>query len=517
MKSDADSGRLAEVVAAIALASDLALGQPLDHALRSSAIAMRFSDRLGLSADERATTYWVTLFVGTGCTAGSFELSRIFGDDIALRAEAYEVGPSVLDQLRYLLGHAGAGRPALGKALGVASLLIARMRPLEEAIHAHCAISARLASHVGLGEPVTSAVAQCYAYWNGGGFPSGLKHDEIPLSARICAIADSAEVIHRERGTAAAIADARARRGIVFDPFLADRWCEVAPSVLDTLDGDVAWKVIMAAQLDRPLSVREFEDSLELLGDYADLKSPWFGGHSRGVAALAEAAGREAGMPETDVAILRRAALLHDLGRSGIPNTIWDKPGPLTDAERERVRLTPYFTDRILHRVGGLAHLAPVASAAYEWLDGTGYPRAIAGETIPFLGRLLACAHTYHAMREDRPQRAALSREEAAAQLRHAGRAGKLDGAAVDAVLAAAGHPARRRPTAPGGLTPREIEVLGLAARGATARQIADRLGITPKTAGNHIERVYEKTGVSSRAEAALWAMQNGLMGASET
>ena len=508
----AGTGQLAEIVTAVVLAADLALGQPFDHALRSAAIAMRFADSLDLSPDERRTTYWVTLFVGAGCTAGSFELAQIFGDDIALRAEAYETGPSPIDQLRYLLSRAGADQPALRRTLTRAHLLITRMRPLQAAIHAHCAVSACLAGQAGLGPAVTSAVTQCYAYWNGQGFPSGLKHAAIPLSARICAIADTAEVIQRQRGLDAAIADARAKSGTVLDPVLVERWCAVAGDVFASFEGGGSWDAILRAQLDRPLAPAELDNGLALLGDYADLKSPWFIGHSRGVAALAEAAANEVGLPERDVTTLRRAALVHELGRHGVPNNVWDKAGPLTDAERERVRLAPYFTDRILRRSGSLANLAAVASAANERIDGSGYPRAIAGETIPYLGRILGCADAYHAMREVRPHRAALPKDDASRVLRQAARDGRLDGSAVDAVLSAAGHSVGQHPSAPGDLTPREIEVLELAARGVATKEIASRLGIARKTAGNHIERIYEKIGVSTRAEAALWAMRNGLV-----
>jgi DNA-binding CsgD family transcriptional regulator len=203
---------------------------------------------------------------------------------------------------------------------------------------------------------------------------------------------------------------------------------------------------------------------------------------------------------------------VHDIGRNGVPNTIWDKPGPLTDGEWERVRLHAYYTDRVMRRSGNLAHLGAIASAAHERSDGTGYPKGITGGTIPLLGRFLEAADAYHAMGEDRPHRGALPPAQAKAELQRAVREGGLDGAAVDAVLAAAGHPARRRPSAPGGLTPREVEVLGLAARGGTSRAIAVALGVTPKTVGNHLESIYAKIGISTRAEAAMYAMQQGLV-----
>jgi DNA-binding CsgD family transcriptional regulator len=209
----------------------------------------------------------------------------------------------------------------------------------------------------------------------------------------------------------------------------------------------------------------------------------------------------------------RRAALVHEIGRAGVPNSIWDKPGPLTTSEHERVRLHAYYTERVLHRAGALAPLGSVAAAAHERADGSGYPRAVAGATIPLLGKYLEAADAYQAMTEDRPHRAALSPATAALELRKGVREGAFDGAAADAVLAVAGHPVRKSPAAPAGLTPREVEVLVLAAKGATNKAIGSRLGISPKTAGNHLERVYAKAGVGSRAEAAMFAMHHGLVG----
>jgi HD-GYP domain-containing protein (c-di-GMP phosphodiesterase class II) len=307
--------------------------------------------------------------------------------------------------------------------------------------------------------------------------------------------------------------------GTEFDPRLVEAWCAAASEILDGVDAESSWERVVAGQPTGrgPISETELDDALELLADYADLKSPWFTGHSRSVASLAVAAARQAGVPEPDVSTLRRAALVHDIGRNGVPNSVWDKPGPLTATETERVRLHAYYTDRVLHRASRLADLAGVASAAHERVAGGGYPRGTTGSAIPLLGRMLGAADTYHAMIEDRPHRAALSRDTAGGELRRAVREGELDGGAVDAVLAAAGHSVRRKPSAPAGLTPREVEVLVLAARGATTRAVASSLGIAAKTAGNHIESIYTKIGVSSRAEAAMFAMQHGLLPGWET
>lgn len=510
---------LSEVVASIALAADLGAGQPVEHMLRSCLIATRLAGHVGAGAEDQDASYWVTLLMLAGCTSVSFELSSIFGDDIAFRAGVADVGASTLAQLRYVLGHAGAGRGLASRTRVRADLLRTKMRSLEGSFLAHCNIGVRLAESLSLGDAVTTSLRQTFARWDGKGLPSGLSGEDIRLPIRIAGLANMVEIAERRGGVDETVRMAKDFSGTDFDPHLVKAWCAAAGDLLDGIDADTAWDRVVAGQPAGrgALSEDEVDAALELLADYADLKSPWFTGHSRGVATLAVAAGRSIGLPEAELVPLRRAALVHDIGRNGVPNTIWDKPGPLTAAEFERVRLHSYYTDRVLQRASKLSVLAAIASSAHEHGDGTGYPRGVSVASLPVAARLIGASDAYQAMNEARPHRPALSRDDAARALRQAGREGKLDGAAVDAVLAAAGHAVRRKPTTPAGLTPREVEVLLLAARGATTRTVALALAISPKTAGNHIERIYSKIGVSSRAEAALFAMQHGLVPTWET
>lgn len=508
--------QLAEVVAAIALAADLGTGQPLDHVLRSCVIATRFADHLGVTQEERDATYWTTLFLTAGCTGVSYEMSILFGDDIAFRAGASEMAmASPFGQVRFLLKCAGSNRGFMGRTRVRAGFFVGGIAALEESLLAHCAVSARMAERLGLGDEVAGALRQTFAQWDGKGLPRGVGGEDIRLASRIANVANMVEVVDREQGVDGTRVLLRHVGGSEVDPHLAAEWVAVADAVLEGIDLESSWERVLNDQPAGrgPLTEDELDDALELLADYADLKSPWFTGHSRGVAYLAVESGRHLGLPEPELTVLRRAALVHDLGRNGIANSIWDKPAELSETETERVRLHAYYVDRMLNRAGGLAVLAEVASAAHERSGGSGYPRAIGGASVPLLARVLAAADTYHALREDRPHRPAWPRADAEAELRRMARAGELDGSAVDAVLAAAGHPVRHKPTAPAGLTPREVEVLVLAARGATTKAVARSLGIAPKTAGNHIERIYTKIGVSSRAEAAMFAMQHGLVG----
>ena len=209
---------------------------------------------------------------------------------------------------------------------------------------------------------------------------------------------------------------------------------------------------------------------------------------------------------------VRRSGLVHDVGRLGVSNAVWDKQAPLTRAEVERVRLHPYLTERMLASTPVLASLADLAVQHHERLDGSGYPRGLKGDAITTGGRLLAAADMYRAKLEPRPHRPAVRPAEAAAMLRDEARAGRLDGEAVEGVLRAAGHRARRAQGWPAGLTSREVQVLRLVARGLSHRQIAEQLVISRKTASNHAEHIYTKIGASNRAMAALFAMRHGLM-----
>jgi HD-GYP domain-containing protein (c-di-GMP phosphodiesterase class II) len=210
------------------------------------------------------------------------------------------------------------------------------------------------------------------------------------------------------------------------------------------------------------------------------------------------------------VTALRRAALLHDLGRAGVSTAVWEKRGPLTSSEWEQVRLHAYHTERILSRSAALAPLAQLAGMHHERLDGSGYHRGAPASVQSKSARVLAAADVYHALTEDRPHRPAMAQEPAARVLETQP---GLDREAVAAVLETAGQHRGRVPTPwAAGLSDREVEVLRLLARGRSERQIAQALFISASTVHTHVTHIYEKAGVSTRASAALFAMEHGLL-----
>ena len=509
-----DSGvTLAELLAAFSLATDLGLGQPMEHVLRAWRIACRLAERVGL-ADEGRSLFFIAMLAWVGCVADAPEVASWFGDDIAFRADSYQAELAGLSGLAFLVRHAGTGDPALRRLRLASTLTVTGGKGVVRGMRAHCATTSTMAAQLDLGPEVCIPLRQFFTRWDGRGVPAGTGGEEIAATVRLFHVADVVEVYHRADGVRAAVEVARARRGRHFDPAIVDAFCAAADEVLqEGQDGQDCHQLIAADPgLQRRLTDAELDDRLVTLADFTDLRSTYRAGHSRGVAALAADAARVAGLPADTVAAVRRAGLLHDVGLHGIPATILDKPGPLTMTEWERMRLSSYYTERVLARPEALARLGAIAALAHERMDGSGYHRGLSGPAIPATARILAAADIYRSATEPRPHRPALNDKAAAVALRAEVRAGRVTADAADAVLAAAGAPGRRRTSGPAGLTPREVEVLRLIARGASTSQAARTLGISTKTAGTHVERIYAKTGASSRSTATLFALRHGLI-----
>ena len=303
----------------------------------------------------------------------------------------------------------------------------------------------------------------------------------------------------------------RERSGKAFDPDVVAALLGDGGEALELPETGSLWEEVLQREPTRlVLKGAEVDEALAAMGDFADLVSPYFIGHSAGVAELAGEAASRMGLEPADIVAARRAALVHDLGRVAISTSIWNKPGPLTAAEWEHIRLHPYYTERVLAPSISLAQLAPIASAHHERIDGSGYHRGLSGPMVTMPARVVAAADAYHTMTEPRPHRAAIAPEAAGQTLAAAARTRRLDPDAVAAVLGAAGQAVPKMPR-PAGLTDREAQVIGLVARGLQTKQIGHRLGISTKTADRHLQNAYAKIGVSTRAAAAMFAMQHGL------
>ena len=505
--------RLSELLVGLSRIADIGMGFEPGEAARAAVIAADLARELDLA--EPSDIYYVTLLQHVGCTAYAHEAAALLGgDEIAVKAAAARTdfddpGAVLRGYLPRLAPDAGA--MARLRVAGVAAL---RARQISAGYtQANCEVAARTARRVGLGPGVARGLTDIYEAWNGRGGPRGAAAEAIALPARVAQVAATAALFDRVGGPELAMETLERRAGRSLDPTLAAALCRRAERVLGGLaDADAVETAVQAEPVPVVLVSDAGLDAVcRAFGDAVDLKSPFHHGHSAGVAELAAGAAQRLGRSTEEVAEVRRAGFLHDLGRAAVPNGIWERPGPLTSSDWERVRLHAYHGERVLAACGPLAALAGLVGMHHERLDGSGYHRQTTASGIPMGARVLAAADAYQAMTQPRAHRPALAPEAAAAQLTAEAAAGRLSSDAVGAVLAAAGQPVPRVP-APAGLTARQVEVLRLVAEGLSNPQIAARLVVSRRTAERHVQDIYARIGVSSRAAAALFAMEHDLL-----
>ncbi|MGE3286006.1 MAG: HD domain-containing phosphohydrolase [Pseudonocardia sp.] len=504
--------RVAEVFAALSLTTDLASGVPVEKGLRTCVVATAFATALGLDEADRTATFHASLLRAVGCTAHAPENAALFVDDTAFQAVLKRLDPGdpavFGTQLAQFGAWAGAQAPELARRF-------AEIAPTEgpRAAAAGCEVSRALGTRIGLPAPAVDALDDVYERWDGLGIPGGRRGEQISAVARIVHVAEQAVFAHADGGVAGAVAEVRRRAGGHLDPDLAAAFVAEADAVLAALAAPDLVAAVVDAEPGAGARVGpgELEELCAALAVVVDLKGLYLAGHSAHVEAVADAAAGPAGLTDSERTTLRCAALLHDLGRAAVSSRIWDSPGPLGAADLERVRLHPYWTDRILRRCPGLAPFAEIAAGHHERCDGSGYHRGVRATDLPFTARLLAAADVFAAATEIRAHRPALTVRDAAALLDAEAAAGRLDPGACAAVVEGAGLP-RPRAAWPAGLTDREVDVLRYAARGLTNREIAACLGVSERTVGHHLAHVYDKTGRRTRAGAAVFAMEHRLV-----
>ncbi len=510
-----DRPRLAELIGGLSLATDLAAGLGMESALRIALLATEIGRELGQRGAALADVYYTGLLRFIGCSGYAHETAQLGdGDDLRLlRALTPADAASPASAIGRAVRHGGAG---LGGRTRVAAGMLSDPNGGKKLAAAHCEQAVALAEQLGAGPAVIEALGQSYERFDGKGAPHGLRGAAIALPARIMHVAFRAEAQRALVGPGEALGAVRDRMGAELDPDVARAFLRRGPELLRLVSADSVWERFLASE---PAPWRRIEpervSGLALaFARFVDLKSPYTLAHSTGVAQLAERAAAHAGIADGDRETLRLAALLHDLGRVSVPNGIWDKAGPLNPAEWERVRLHAYHSERIIARSPLLQPYARIAGLHHERADGSGYHRGVAGSATGRIAGLLAAADAYQAMTEERPYRRAYTPQAAARTLAAEAGAGRIEREAVDCVLAAAGQPGavRVRGQAPAALSEREVEVLCLLARGLSNKQIATRLVISARTAQHHVEHIYRKTGVSTRAAAALFAVQHELV-----
>ncbi|WP_432505052.1 HD domain-containing phosphohydrolase [Kineococcus arenarius] len=494
--------RVAEILAALSLTTDVAAGMEFEKGLRTCAVAVEFATSV-LQVDTAAArcVFETSLLRSIGCTSFAPELAELFGDDVAVQAVLKTLDPD-------------ARTGARGSSATLAGSVLAAMPTTGvQAVRNGCETSRSLGAELGLLPASITALDDVYERWDGRGVPTGRRGEELSLVARIVHTAEQAVLAHAAGGAPAAVAELRRRAGEHLDPALAQSFAAAAPTVLAPLREVDAFTAVLAAEPHPHTTVpfASVERLCAVLARVVDLKSRWLLGHSEDVAAVAGAAGEALGFDRVALTEVRCAALVHDLGRVGVSSAVWDLPGPLSVAQVERVRMHTYWTQRVLARVPALAPLAVTAASHHERLNGSGYHGAIPSAGLPLPARLLAAADVFAALTEPRAHRAALSAPAAAQVLVGQAADGLLDREAVAAITCAAGGPVAPVDL-PAGLSRREVEVLRLAARGLSNREIGQALSISPRTAGHHLTHIYDKTGRRTRAGIAVFAMQHHLL-----
>lgn len=506
--------RLADLLAGLSRLADLGFGLPAGSALRSCALATRLARRLDLPDEHVRASFYTALLHHVGCAGYAHETTRLFGDDLAANTAAGRTDTaSPRDLFATFLPTLTRGQPPLVRARRTLAAVTGGARWGDGFTTAACEVGRDTARRLGLPQVVQQSLFHVYDLWHGRNRPEGLDGDAIPVAARIARLTGIAVLFDSLGGADVAVEALRRRAGGMLDPTLVSRFTEVAEPWLTELADTGVRDTVLAMEPSPVVNVPDLPTVAGIFGDLADLKSTYLVGHSRGVAALARRAADHLSLPPFIQQDLEVTGLLHDVGRVAIPGEVWDKPGQLSTDEWEQVRLHPYHSERILAGSAELARLAPLVGRHHERLDGSGYHRGCTAEDLTVPARVLAAADCYRTLVEHRPHRPAMEPEEAGRRLLDEASSHRLDADAVRAVLAAAGRPVPAAPrSARAGLSEREVEVLALVAHGLSNHEIASRLFISRRTAEHHVQHIYAKIGVSSRAAATLFAVEHRLL-----
>ena len=507
-------------MATLALAQDNAFGQPLESQLRSCLLATWMCDQAGYDDDVRTTAYWVAMLRYLGCTGHAHEVATVFGDEIAIRAQTLvHDAANPAEVMRDVMAYATAGHSPDERDQIVKMIQETAREWAVYNFSSGCEVADMLAQRLDFGPDVRESLRFTFERWNGNGYPNHAQGEAIPLPMRIVHLSHDMEAIGRLFSPDHALEAARDRRDTTYDPALADLFVAHGRGWFDRLGETEPWDAVLALEPEphRVLAGAELDDALTVVADFIDLKSPYMGGHSRRCARVAADAGQVLGLDDEAAVALRRAALVHDFGTTVVPNSIWDKPGPLTRAEFDRVELHPMVTEQMLRRSPALAVLNPVASAHHERCDGSGYHKRLRADDEDLSACVLAATEVYVGLTTERADRPPFEPADAAdraspAGVRRRARAARKPGGAGGRRPRRATDVAGQAPAQSGRADPARGRGAAARGEGPDHRQIADRLYISPKTADHHIQHIYGKIRVSTRAAAALWAMEHAVV-----
>ncbi len=486
--SEGAAVRVYDAVRALAFIGDLSMGQPTDHSLRTAWLAAQLARTAGDGEAGAATAAEVSLLRWSGCTANASEFADLLGDDIASRAAMLAARP---DWEKPLDSHGGV-KTVIG--------------PLAQI---HCEVSGEVARMLRFTADSEAALRHIFEAWDGTGFPERLAGASVPRTVLVVSLAGDLEIFSRVYGLPRALALIAERAGRRYPA----EWSALVASEAQHWLG--ALERMEPARLDETIITPQMGEttSIELIADVIDLKLPWMTGYSRSVARMASACHAQLGGAKEKGPYLYAAGLIHGIGRAAVPNAIWNSPGRLTAAAWEQVRLVPYWTSRAGKQTGTLASAAELASCAYERLDGSGYFRGAGGSALSFDARVLSAAVAYVALGSPRPWRPALAPAEVAQRLRLEAAEGRFDAEVVEALIELKDAPPRgARSRHKAGLSAREIDVLRSISRGASNKEAARELDLSPSTVRTHVESAFRKLECSTRAAATLKASALGLI-----
>lgn len=501
--------RLADPLIGLSAVGDLGRGLQPGHAARTCFVGCRLAHSLGVD-DVVREVFFAALLQHIGCVAHAHDTAPLdSGRNIEVNAAVDRTDFSRPgDILTTFLTELTQG----GDLFTRLRMMIPAARMAPVALRTSCEVGEETARRIGLDAGVQSAVRHVAEWYNGKGGFLHSRGEQIPLAARIVQVAFSVSLFDLLIGPEAAVDAARSRAGRIFDPAVADAVVREGGEILRELSTIDVIKELPGHEPDPKLRVDapRMDEICLAFGEAVDLKMPGTHGSARRAFELADAAGNALGLPQDLVGQVRRAAALRDIGKAAVTSAVLEKPGPLTETEWEQVRLHAYHTERVLTRSPALAAEARLASLHHEREDGSGYHRGSAGSSLPMGARVIAATDALVAMTQPRPYRAAMDIGKACSRLTKDLR---LHPDAVAAVTAAArGATGKLQLSLPAGLSERQIEVLRLVAQGLSNRQIAERLVVSPRTAEHHVQDVYAKIGRSSRAAAALFAIEHQLL-----
>ncbi len=519
--------RMADLLGALSLAADLTIGLPAEHAIRSCYLGMRIADHLQLSEHQRVDLYYAELLMDLGCTAWTSQFAEyIMNDEIAARRELffYTDRSNPIEVMGWAKDYLAAGRPARVRARQLVAFALHGTEDMREGFRNTCEVAGRFAQRLDMPDVVQTALLSVFEQWDGGG-PNGERGEMVPIISRIVYTTSFLEAFYHIGGRAEAIRLAQQRKGKAFDPSVVDAFLSVASeeSFWDGFEQESVWTSVLSMEPPsqyRYIKKEKLEDVALSFADFVDLKSRYSAGHSRRVGDLAERVARRMRLPAAEIATVRYAALMHDLGLVAVPSFTLHKPhDQLTQIEREQFRLHPYYAERILSRVPVLASVVPLIAAHHERLDGRGYYRGLSGSQIPLGARIIAVTDRFDELTHDTPDHLAIDPGRALTQMSEEVRSALCPDAfeALAQELHADGSVpfttrTNRAPGWPAGLTDREVEILGLLAKGLSRRVIAKQLVLSEHTVRHHLEHIYNKVGVSTRVGATLFAVEHDLL-----